>query len=104
MSTTVKVAVAFGLTLLAVVVWLLGKTPAEPSYILQAEVLALYDVEGSHGLRGIIVKFPDGSERTIETLVPFFYKPGYSANVAVYERILFADLYQIVADADFPVK
>lgn len=76
--------------------WHFSKVPPKPGYVLQAEVVHLEDVPGGNGLRRITVRFEDGEERVIETLTPFFFKPGYSANVGVYERTLFADVYDIV--------
>ena len=91
----------FGLIWLLIVVWFLWHTPAEPSSIVSAEVVALEDVANGNGLRRITVRFEDGTERTIKTLVPFFYKPGYKARVAVHERYVFADVYRFVSSSNY---
>jgi len=90
-----------GFVLLAVAVgaWFFSRVPAEPSITVVAEIVKLEDVPGGKGYRLITVRFADGQERKIETLVPFFFKPGYKAKVGIFERTLFPDVYDIVSDS-----
>ena len=66
--------------------------------VIQVEVLALEDVVGGQGLRRIKVRMPDGKIVWIETLVPFFYKEGYSANLAVSRSFFGEETYDFVAN------
>jgi len=91
---------AFGLIWLLLTLWFLWHTPEDSARILTVEVIALEDVPESRGLRRITVRFEDGRERIIETLVPFFFKVGYKARVAVHERYLFPDVYRIISDSE----
>ncbi|WP_286829156.1 MULTISPECIES: hypothetical protein [Kordiimonas] len=79
--------------------WTFAQVPAKPSITMVAEVVKLEDVRGGKGRRLITVRFADGQERTIETLAPFFFKPGYKAKVGIFERTLFPDVYDIVSDS-----
>jgi len=71
--------------------------PDTHSRILKAEVVSLEVAPEGNGWRLITVKMSDGSEQTIKTLVPFFYKPGYLAHVGVFERRIFPDELDFVA-------
>jgi len=86
-----------GLFVVAITVWFIWLTPAKPTRTIAAEVIALENVIGGRGLRRITVRFEDGREHTIETLAPFFFRPGYKATVAIYERLLFSDIYEIIS-------
>lgn len=85
--------------LLAAGGWYLSRLPAKPSITMVAEIVKLEDVPDGKGRRLITVRFADGKERTIETLAPFFFKPGYKAKVGIFERTLFPDVYDIVSDS-----
>ncbi|WP_262693518.1 hypothetical protein [Kordiimonas aquimaris] len=80
--------------------WLDYRMPTTPSAVIEVTVVSVNDAPKGNGWRYIAVAFPDGSERTIETLVPFFYRSGYAAYVAAYERILFPDLYDFISPPD----
>ncbi|NVJ69380.1 MAG: hypothetical protein HWE08_03440 [Alphaproteobacteria bacterium] len=80
-------------------VWYFSKLPTKPTLTVVTEIVALEDVPGGNGRRLITVRFADGSERTIETLAPFFFKPGYKAKVGVFERTFFDDVYDIISDS-----
>lgn len=71
--------------------------PSEPSEILTVEIVSLEAAPEGKGWRLISVRMPDGSERTIKTLAPFFYKPGYLAHVGVFKRRVYPDIYDLVA-------
>ena len=75
--------------------WFTLRLPEVPSRVVPAEVISLED--GEDGWRIITVKFKDGGVERIETLAPFFFKPGYTAYVAVYERFLLPDHHDIVS-------
>ena len=77
-------------------VWFAFRLPEAPTRVMTAEVVALED--GVGGWRTITVRFENGRIEKIETLAPFFFKPGYKARVGVYERYLLPDHYDIVAD------
>jgi len=74
--------------------------PDKHSRIHKAEVVSLEDAAEGNGWRLITVKMSDGSEQTIKTLVPFFYKPGYLAHIGVFERRIFPDVLDFVATPD----
>ncbi len=95
--TLTMVALAIALTFGGA--WYLSRVPSQPSITVVAEIVKLEDVPGGKGRRLITVRFADGQERTIETLAPFFFKPGYKARVGIYERPLFDDVYDIVSDS-----
>lgn len=86
------------MALLLVGVWVLARVPEAPSRTMVAEVISLQEVDGK-GRRLIAVKFENGEEKVIETLAPFFFRPGYKAKVGVFERTLFPDVYNIVSDS-----
>jgi len=71
--------------------------PDTYSQVIKVEVLSLAVAPEGNGWRLITVKMPDGSEQTIKTLVPFFYKAGYLAHVGVFERRIFPDELDFVA-------
>lgn len=79
--------------------WQFSAVPDHPTHIVEAEVLSLRDVPDRPGRRIIAVRFEDGRELEIETLTPFFYRPGYTAKVGVFERTLFPDVYDFVSDS-----
>lgn len=92
----------FGLALVGAILlagWYFSQVPTKPTLTVVAEIVALEDVPGGSGRRLITVRFADGSERTIETLAPFFFKPGYKAKVGVFERTFFDDVYDIISDS-----
>ncbi|NVJ98966.1 MAG: hypothetical protein HWE25_12495 [Alphaproteobacteria bacterium] len=92
----------FGAVLVAVVLcglWWFSRIPAKPSITVVAEVVKLEDVPGGKGKRLITVRLGGGQEMMIETLAPFFFKPGYKAKVGIFERTLFPDVYDIVSDS-----
>lgn len=93
----VKWKVGLVMAAFAAGLWYALIIPGEPSIIVQAEVLALEDVPDGNGLRRIQVRLPDGEEAWIVTLAPFFYKVGYTANVAIYEPLLGPPHYDVVA-------
>ncbi len=74
--------------------------PDTHSRILKAEVISLAEAPEGNGWRLITVKMSDGSEQSIRTLVPFFYKPGYLAHVGVFERRIFPDELDFIATPD----
>ncbi|TNE63469.1 MAG: hypothetical protein EP335_09345 [Alphaproteobacteria bacterium] len=92
-----RAAAAF-LVICMVVLWYVQRVPDKPARVVEVTVLALEDAPDGIGARHITVRFPDGTERVIETLAPFFYKPGYIARVGIFERPLFEDVYDFVAD------
>lgn len=92
-----KLAIGAILLVVAVGLWQAAQVPTQPTRILEAEVLSLVDVPERPGRRVITVKFEDGHEEAIETLTPFFYKPGYTARIGVFERTLFPDVYDFVS-------
>jgi len=92
-----KLVIGAILLVVGVGLWQASKAPAKPSRIVEAEVLSLVDVPDRPGRRVITVKFEDGREEAIETLTPFFYKPGYTAKIGVFERTLFPDIYDFVS-------
>ena len=73
------------------------RVPSGASQIVEVTIISVADAPQGNGWRRIVVKMPDGSERAIETLVPFYYKPGYGAHVGIYPRIFFADIYDFVS-------
>jgi hypothetical protein len=81
-----------------IVLYSLSRVPEHPARVLEVEVLALRDVPEQPGRRVITVKMENGSTREIETLTPFFYRPGYTASLGVFERTLFPDVFDFVAD------
>ncbi|WP_417449421.1 hypothetical protein [Kordiimonas sp.] len=87
----------FAALLVVGAVWFAFRLPDAPTRVVSAEVIALED--GAEGWRTITVRFPDGRTRKIETLAPFFFKPGYTAKVGVFERYLLPDHYDIVAES-----
>ncbi len=80
--------------LLIAAAWFSIKIPDVPARVVTAEVISLED--GEDGWRTITVRFDDGREQAIKTLAPFFYRPGYKAKVAVYDRILLPDHYDLI--------
>lgn len=70
--------------------------PSSHSRVIKVEVLSLSAAPEGSGWRLITVKMPDGSEQTIKTLVPFFYKAGYLAHVGVFERRVFPDVLDFI--------
>ncbi len=74
--------------------------PDTPNRVLQAEVLSVEDAPEGKGWRLIGLKLPDGQETRVKTLVPFFYRVGYSAYVGVYERRIFPDIVDLVGPPD----
>lgn len=84
------------LLIVVLAAWFTLRLPEVPTRVVTAEVVALED--GENGWRTITVKFEDGRVERIETLAPFFFKPGYKARVGVYERLLLPDHYDIVGD------
>lgn len=95
--TLIMIIVAIVLTLGGA--WYLSRVPATPTITVVAEIVKLEDVPGGKGHRLITIRFADGQERTIETLAPFFFKPGYKAKVGIFERPLFGDVYDIISDS-----
>lgn len=87
-----SIAIAIG------IFWLMPNKSTEPAMYIEAEILALEDVAGTAGLRRIQVKFPDGKIVWIETLVPFFYRVGYTAKLAVYEPLFAERYYKFIAN------
>jgi len=85
------------IALAAVALNKLSERPAQPSRIVDAEVIALSEDAEILGLRHITLRFEDGSERTIETYAPFFYRIGYTAHVGIFERTLLDDIYDVVS-------
>ncbi|WP_417459501.1 hypothetical protein [Kordiimonas sp.] len=83
--------------LLIAAAWFSIKIPDVPARVVTAEVVSLEDGEG--GWRTITVRFDDGRIQAIETLAPFFYRPGYKVKVAVYDRLLLPDHYDLVSDS-----
>jgi hypothetical protein len=79
-----------------IAIYFLAHVPDEPTRVMDAKVVALEDLD-DRGNRLITVEFPDGSQLAIETTVPFFYKVGYTAHIAVHERYLFPDVYRIMS-------
>jgi hypothetical protein len=71
--------------------------PDTHSRVIKVEVLVLAVAPEGNGWRLITVRMPDGSEQTIKTLVPFFYKPGYLAHIGVFERRIFPDELDFIA-------
>ncbi|WP_020398478.1 hypothetical protein [Kordiimonas gwangyangensis] len=90
---------AAALLIVVLAAWFTFRLPEVPTRVVTAEVVSLEDLEG--GWRAITVKFKDGRLERIETLTPFFFKPGYPVHVGVYERLLFADHYDIVAESKY---
>ena len=82
------------LLIVVLAAWFTLRLPEVPTRVVTAEVVALED--GENGWRTITVKFGDGRIEHIETLAPFFFQPGYTAHVAIYERFLLPDHYDIV--------
>lgn len=74
--------------------------PAKHSGVIKVEVLSLEVAPEGNGWRLITVKMPDGTTKTIKTLVPFFYKPGYLAHVGVFKRRIFPDELDFIATPD----
>jgi hypothetical protein len=72
------------------------QTPEKPNRVIKVEVIALKASEKGDGWREITVRMPEGNEQVIETLAPFFYKPGYLAHVAYYNRYIWPDVYDFV--------
>lgn len=95
-----KKPLTFTILIIVVLVWLDFRVPPIPSRTIEASVVSVSDAPEGDGWRRIVVVLPDGSERTIETLAPFFYRSGYTAFVAVYERTLFPDIYDFVSPPD----
>lgn len=71
--------------------------PQKPNNVIEVKVLALMDAPEGGGWRIIDVMMSDGREKRIKTVTPFFYRAGYKAHVAIYERTLFPDVYDFVA-------
>jgi len=67
------------------------------SQIIEVTIVSVGDDPKGNGWRRIVVTLPDGKQHTIETLVPFFYRPGHKAFVGVSGRVLFLDIYDFVA-------
>ncbi|MCJ9428134.1 hypothetical protein [Kordiimonas marina] len=93
---------AFGRVMVALVlllsaVWYVGGRPASPAQIVAAKVVALKAMPD--GWRVVTVRLQDGKTREIRTLAPFFFKPGYKAEVGIYKRPLLADQYDIVGES-----
>ena len=86
----------FLVALLIAAAWFSIKIPDVPARVVTVEVVSLEEGEG--GWRTITVRFSDGRIQAIETLVPFFYQPGYKAKVAVYDRILLPDHYDLISE------
>jgi hypothetical protein len=84
------------LLIVVLAAWFTLKLPEIPTRVVTAEVVSLEDLED--GWRVITVRFEDGRLERIETLVPFFFKPGYKARVGIYERVILPDHYDIVGD------
>lgn len=74
--------------------------PTEPGEVYEVRVVSLADAPRGSGWRLITVELPDGTRRMVETLAPFFYKPGYPAYIGVYRRKIFADIYDFVAESE----
>lgn len=74
--------------------------PDTPSRVLQAEVMSVEDAPEGNGWRLIGLKLPNGYEIRVKTLVPFFYRVGYTAHVGVYERRIFPDIVDVVPPPD----
>lgn len=87
-----------GVTVIGLLLLLAYQTPSKPDRTIKVSIVSLEDIEDGNGLRHITVRMPDGDEVLIETLVPFFYKEGYEAKLAVYERFLFPDIHDLVAN------
>lgn len=92
-----KLVIGVVLLVAVAAIWFLSQVPEQPSVTVEVEVISLADVPGKPGRRVITVRFANGREEAIETLTPFFYKPGYTAKVGVFERTLFPDVYDFVS-------
>lgn len=73
--------------------------PTEPVETWAVVVLTLKNAPQGNGHRIIGVRMPGGIERTIETLTPFYYRPGDTAYLARFDRQLFPDIYDFVSEA-----
>lgn len=73
--------------------------PTTPTDVRTVEILSLADMPNRNGHRLISVRMSNGLERTIETLTPFYYRPGDTAQLARFERLLFPDIYDFVSEA-----
>lgn len=85
--------------LVSVALWQFSRRPAKPVLTFNVEIVSLRQAGDSSGWRHITVRFQNGEERTIKTLTPFFFKPGYTARIGVYERFLFPDIYDFVSQS-----
>lgn len=72
------------------------QVPETPVRVIRVEVISLKASDKGSGWREITVKLPGGREQVVETLTPFFYKPGYLAHVAHYNRHIWPDVYDFV--------
>ena len=82
------------LLLVVLAAWFTFTLPDVPTRVVAAEVVSFEDGEGDW--RTITVKFGDGSIQRVETLVPYYVEAGYTVHVAVFERLLLPDHYDIV--------
>ncbi|WP_262692317.1 hypothetical protein [Kordiimonas aestuarii] len=87
----------FAALLVGGAVWFAFRLPDAPTCVVTVEVIALDD--GTDGWRSITVRFPDGRVEKIETLTPFFFRPGDTAQVGVFERYLLPNHYDIVVES-----
>jgi hypothetical protein len=94
-----KYLLVFAVLLVGIVFSFLHHTPDDPVRFATGTIVALEDLD-DRGNRLITVEFADGSQVAIETTVPFFYKAGYTAYVAVHERYLFSDVLRIVSESE----
>ena len=92
-----KLVLCIGVILGVTLVWAY-QVPTYPAQQLTVTIISLEDAPEGKGWRRITVRMPDGEESVILTLTPFFYKPGYEATLGVYERFLFPDVYDFVAN------
>lgn len=83
------------LAALAAVVYWGSRVPAEPTMVIHGVVVSTEDLD-ARGLRAIKVRFDNGEERVIETLVPFFVKPGYDVRVGIFRSPLFGAKFDLL--------
>lgn len=96
-----KFTVLFVLVWAMIAVFFVTHVPDQPAYIATTTVTALEDID-DRGKRLITVEFEDGSQQAIETYVPFFYKVGDKAFVAIHTRYLLPDVFRLVSSSETP--